>query len=153
VAPESVVLKRPPLSLAAIATAVFSGLTSTATVRPPHLMLGWNSVTEGEPAHADTPRLIARTLKDIAHNNLHRFMPITFPPLCGEALDSREQGQEAHHGIDRKPRCGVTACVRAYWIGNGVKSLHAPTAQRYTTVAHDALVCGTSEPAFDPPNG
>ena len=40
VAPESVVRKRPPLSLAAMATAVLDGLTSIATVRPPKEMLG-----------------------------------------------------------------------------------------------------------------
>src|SRR6266436_7695311 len=47
VAPESVVRKRPPLSLAAMAVAVLAGLTVTAIVRPPHFTLGWNGVTDG----------------------------------------------------------------------------------------------------------
>jgi hypothetical protein len=40
VAPELLVANRPPLSLAAMATAEFAGLTSTATVRPPHFTFG-----------------------------------------------------------------------------------------------------------------
>src|SRR6266852_99500 len=40
VAPPSTVLYRPPLSLATMATLVLDGLTSTATARPPHLILG-----------------------------------------------------------------------------------------------------------------
>src|SRR4029077_1419002 len=50
--------------LAAIATAVLEGSTSIATVRPPHWMLGWNGITEGGSAQADTPRLNTMMLKD-----------------------------------------------------------------------------------------
>src|SRR5580765_166950 len=47
VAPASLVLNKPPLSLAAIAIDEFAGLTSTATLRPPHLTLGWKGVSPG----------------------------------------------------------------------------------------------------------
>jgi hypothetical protein len=59
VAPEFAVLNSPPLSLAAIATAELDGLTSTATVRPPHFTFGWKGVTAGIGSPNAGPEVIA----------------------------------------------------------------------------------------------
>jgi hypothetical protein len=63
-------MNNPPLSLAAIATAVLSGLTATATVRPPHFTLGWNCATEMAAFGMGVPEAIGFGFKGVPREAL-----------------------------------------------------------------------------------